>query len=90
MGRVGFFSFVGGFLDNDVGIHNHDNEWNETQANRMAFRYFDNHDPNSLLHDPASGRGIEWNNSEYPREYEPQWYAIFNSPPIPFIWGLFF
>ena len=30
------------------GINNHVREWYETQANRMSYRYFSNHDPTAL------------------------------------------
>ncbi len=66
-------SFVGAFLDYNVGINNHDEEWYEVNANRMAKRYFTNHDKNSL--DPSKG-GIKWDNSSYPTKYVFNWYTI--------------
>jgi RHS repeat-associated protein len=66
-------SSVGAFLDYNVGINNHDQEWYETNANRMSRRYFNNHDQNAL--DESKG-GTSWNYSEYPTNYVFNWYTI--------------
>ncbi len=80
---VGLPSLVGAFLDYNVGINDHDREWYETQANRMAERYFSNHDPGALA-------TLNWDNNSYPRKYSPTWYWIFSHPHLPFAWWLFF
>jgi RHS repeat-associated protein len=77
--------------------HNHDRSWFETQANRMSYRYFTNHESavlssNQFYYGPRQGplqtmQGIPWNNNEYPRKYDPTWYWLF-SPPLP-LWLLF-
>jgi hypothetical protein len=66
-------SSVGAFLDYNVGINNHDQEWYETKANIMSRRYFNNHDQNAL--DESKG-GTSWNYSEYPTNYVFNWYTI--------------
>jgi hypothetical protein len=81
--HVGLPSLIGGFLDYNVGINNHDREWYETQANRMSERYFRKHDPGALT-------ALPWDDNRYPREYNPTWYWIFAHPPLPFMWWLFF
>ncbi|MGV8091905.1 MAG: hypothetical protein AB2L24_08585 [Mangrovibacterium sp.] len=84
--RVGLPSLIGSGLE-DLGLNDHDREWYETQANRMAFRYFQNHDPNVL--DPAQG-GSRWDNINYPRYYNPSWYWIFAHPSVQYMWWLAF
>ena len=76
-------SLVGGFLDYNLGINNHDREWYETQANRMSERYFGNHDPGALT-------ALPWDDNLYPRDYNPSLYWIVAHPPLPFAWWLFF
>jgi RHS repeat-associated protein len=80
---VGLPSLIGGFLDYNLGISNHDREWYETQANRMSERYFSNHDPGALT-------ALPWDDNNYPREYKPEWYWIFAHPSPAFMWWLFF
>jgi len=97
---VGIPSLIGGFLDYNLEINNHDREWFETQANRMSFRYFSNHEPNALstnqtLYGPRQGPwqtrvGTPWDDNGYPREYNPNWYWTFAHPPLLFAWWLFF
>ncbi|MBI4649586.1 MAG: RHS repeat-associated core domain-containing protein [Bacteroidia bacterium] len=96
--HVGLPSLIGQGLE-DIGVNDHSREWYETQANRMSFRYFSNHDPNALnsattLYGPESGPWIEkqgtpWDNTEYPRTYNPNWYWLFANP-LPFAWWLLF
>lgn len=86
--KVGLPSLVGAFLDYDfLHINNHDYEWYETQANRMAERYFNNHDPNAL--NPTKG-GTSWNYTAYPTNYKITWYWIFAHPDKDYFWWLFF
>ena len=80
---VGIPSLIGGFLDYNLGISNHDREWYETQANRMSYRYFSNHDPEALT-------ALPWDDNGCPRKYDPEWYWIFAQPPVPFVWWLAF
>ncbi len=80
--HVALPSLIGSGLE-DMGINDHNREWYETQANRMAFRYFNNHDSGALT-------ALPWNDNEYPREYNPNWYWMFAHPPLPFMWWLFF
>lgn len=80
--HVGLPSLIGSGLE-DIGINDHSREWYETQANRMAFRYFNNHDNGALT-------TLSWNDNDYPREYNPNWYWMFAHPPLPFMWWLFF
>ncbi len=80
---VGLPSLIGGFLDYNLGISNHDREWYETQANRMSYRYFSNHAPGALT-------ALPWDDNSYPRKYDPEWYWIFAHPPLPFMWWLAF
>ena len=77
-------SLVGQGLD-DLGLNNHNYEWYETQANRMSYRYLNNHDPGAL-------DALQWpsDDPEYPREYHPTWYWFVAHPPLPFAWWLFF
>ena len=77
-------SLVGQGLD-DIGLNNHNYEWYETQANRMSYRYLQNHDPGAL-------DALPWSNDdpEYPREYHPTWYWKVAHPTFPFAWWLFF
>jgi RHS repeat-associated protein len=82
---VGVPSLIGSGLQR-LGIHDHSREWYETQANRMALRYFEKHEPNAL--DPAIG--IRWDIAGYPTRYNPNWYWLFAHPPLPFAWWLFF
>lgn len=80
--HVGIPSFIGSGLEN-IGLNDHNREWYETQANRMSERYFSNHDPGALT-------ALQWDDNEYPRNYNPNWYWLFAHPPVPFIWWLFF
>ncbi|HPA67985.1 MAG TPA: hypothetical protein PLA42_07665 [Tenuifilaceae bacterium] len=80
--HVGLPSLFGSGLDN-LGLSDHNREWYETQANRMAERYFSNHDPGALT-------ALPWDDNRYPREYNPNWYWTFAHPPLPFMWWLFF
>ncbi len=77
-------SLVGQGLD-DLGLNNHNYEWYETQANRMSYRYLNNHDPGTI-------DALPWpsDDPEYPREYHPTWYWFVAHPPLPFAWWLFF
>jgi RHS repeat-associated protein len=87
--NVAIPSLISATLDYELDWfnHNHDRSWFETQANRMAFRYFSNHEPNSLVFNPTTNRGLAWDNAEYPRNYNPTWFWLF-SPPFP-LWLLF-
>ncbi len=87
--HVGLPSVIGLRLEG-VWDHDHSREWYETQANRMAYRYFSNHEPNALIFNPITNRGRPWNNTIYPRDYNPNWYWFFAHPPIPFLWWLYF
>ena len=80
--HVGIPSFIGSGLEN-LGLNDHNREWYETQANRMSERYFRNHDPGALT-------ALPWDDNEYPRNYNPNWYWLFAHPPVPFMWWLFF
>ena len=96
--KVGLPSIISGTLDEiDLFSHNHDRSWFETQANRMAFKYFSNHEPNALssnktLYGPRQGPkqlvpGTPWNNTKYPRKDNPTWYWMFYPPDFP--WPFF-
>ncbi len=87
--NVAIPSLISATLDYELDWfnHNHDRSWFETQANRMAFRYFSNLEPNSLVFNPTTNRGLAWDNTEYPRNYNPTWFWLF-SPPFP-LWLLF-
>jgi len=76
-------SLVGGFLDYNLGINNHDREWYESQSNRMSERYFSNHDTGALI-------ALPWDNNVYPRDYNPSLYWIVAHPAPAFLWWLFF
>jgi len=80
--HVGIPSFIGSGLEN-LRLNDHNREWYETQANRMSERYFRNHDPGALT-------ALPWDDNEYPRNYNPNWYWLFAHPPVPFMWWLFF
>lgn len=74
--QVGIPSFFGSFLDYNLHINNHNDEWYETQANRLSLRYFENHDLDAL--DPSKG-GTLWNYDRvfgYPTTYKFNWYTI--------------
>lgn len=91
---VGLPSLLSAALDYDLNWfnHNHDRSWFETQANRMSFRYFSNHEPNALsinqsLYGSRQGpwqskSGTPWNEARYPRKYNPTWYWLFFPPSI--------
>lgn len=97
--HVGIPSLIGSGLD-DLGLNDHNREWYETQANRMAFRYFNNHAPevlstNEKLYGPRQGpfqkkSGHSWLYDDYPLNYNPNWYWTLSHPPLPFLWWLFF
>lgn len=80
---VGLPCLIGEFLDYNLGQSNHDREWYETQANRMSYRYSQNHDPGALT-------ALPWDDNSYPRKYKPEWYWIFAHPSPAFMWWLFF
>nr|NQU89792.1 RHS repeat-associated core domain-containing protein [Bacteroidota bacterium] len=80
--HVALPSLVGSGLE-DLGLNDHNREWYETQANKMAYRYFSNHHNEALTNLP-------WDDNEYPREYKPNWYWFFSHPPLPMMWWLFF
>jgi hypothetical protein len=56
-------------------------EWYETQANRMSYRYFNNHG--------AGGTYIIWDDKKYIRNYKFTWYWMFFNPGLN-SWVLFF
>lgn len=74
----------------DFGVNTHNREWYETQANRMALRYFSKFEPDALVPNPATGRGIMWDFNENPTKYNPNWYWLAAHPPLGFEWWLFF
>lgn len=80
--RVAIPSLVGVGLDR-LGVNDHSREWYETQANRMAHRYFRNHEPGALS-------TLPWDDSSYPREYNPNWYWLIAHPPWYMSWWLLF
>jgi len=80
--HVGIPSFIGSGLEN-LGLNDHNKEWYETQANRMSERYFRNHDSGALT-------ALPWDDNEYPRNYNPNWFWLFSHPPVSFMWWLFF
>jgi hypothetical protein len=80
--HVALPSLVGSGLE-DLGLNDHNREWYETQANRMAFRYFSNHDSGALT-------TLPWDDNDYPREYNPNWYWFFAHPPLMSMWWMFF
>lgn len=75
-------SLIGQGLD-DLGLNIHKYEWYETQANRMAYDYFNKYDSGAL-------DVLPWDDDRYPRGYHPTWYWIPAHPPVPFLWWLFF
>jgi RHS repeat-associated protein len=84
--KVGLPSLIGSGLQ-ELGLHSHDDEWNEIQANRMAYNYFNKFEPD--VFDRSKG-GKPWNNNNYPREYVYDWYFYLTRPPLPFMWWLKF
>jgi hypothetical protein len=61
----------------------YDREWYETQANRMSFNYFNNHDRSVL-----GTRGIPWQTNVDPLTYKGNWWWLFFNPtgsPFSFI-----
>jgi RHS repeat-associated protein len=78
---VGIPSLAGSGLW-ELGLHNHDDEWNEIQANRMSFSYFEKHDPDNLVSTP-------WDENVYPRTYVDDWYFRLTNPHA-FLWWLRF
>lgn len=80
--HVGLPSLIGSGLD-EIGWNDHNREWYETQANRMAERYFSNHDPGALT-------ALTWNDNRFPRDYNPNWYWLFAKPTSLFMWWLAF
>lgn len=97
--NVALPSLISATLDYELNWfnHNHDRSWFETQANRMSYRYFSNHEPNALsadrtLYGPRQGpwqtrTGTPWDDARYPRRYNPTWFWLFSSP-LP-LWLLF-
>ena len=81
IGRIAIPSGIGQLLHN-LGINDHNREWYETHANRMAIRYFSKHEPNSLN---SLMNGRVWNYSEFPTRYNPNWYWGVFRPPFFFI-----
>jgi hypothetical protein len=80
--HVAIQSLIGQGLD-DMGLNDHNKEWYETQANRMSYRYFKNHDNKAL-------DTLPWDDTKYPRNYNPNWYWTISHPPLQFMWWLFF
>jgi hypothetical protein len=72
--KVGLPSLMSAVFD-ELGLNNHNLSWFETDANRQALRYFNNHDAATL--DPAQG-GILWNSDDihYPTKYKANWFWI--------------
>jgi len=62
-----------------MGINNHNYEWYEIQANRLSYNYFKDHVSGAL-------DALQWDDSNYPRKYHPEWYWIIAHPPLPFTW----
>jgi len=79
---VGLPSLIGSGL-NDIGWHSHDDEWNEIQANRMAYDFFTKFEPAAL--DKTQG-GVPWDNGVCPKDYVIDWYFFIFPPPY---WVLF-
>lgn len=73
--HVGVPSLIGSTL-NQIGWHNHDNEWNEIQANKMSYKYLMKRDPQTL-NEKTSGN--PWN-YEYKLEYVIDWYFLLFPP----------
>jgi RHS repeat-associated protein len=87
LGGIGLPSLIGSGLEMLFGknFHNHDNEWYESNANQLAFKYFSKHEPEALR---ISGN---WNFNNYPIRYTPTLYWLFGNPilsPWTFIYGL--
>ncbi|MDR6807493.1 hypothetical protein J2Y45_004693 [Dyadobacter sp. BE34] len=73
--HVGVPNFIGATLD-QLGLHSHDNEWSEIQANKMSYKYLMKRDPESLNEKLG---GQPWSD-EYRLTYVVDWYfAMF--PP---------
>ena len=75
-------SLVGELFDGWV-ISNHMQEWYETQADRLSYNYFSHYVPGALT-------ALPWDDTNYPREYKPEWYWIVAHPPLLFSWWLLF
>ena len=73
--HVGVPSFIGATL-NRLGLHNHDDEWAEIQANKMSYKYLMKRDP-EILNEDFDGR--PWS-SEDKLTYVIDWY-FFLFPP---------
>ena len=71
---IGVPSLVGAGLD-VWGLHDHDREWYETNANIKAYKYISKFEPNSPLIN-------YWHNTNYPREYDLDWYFPISISPI--------
>lgn len=63
---VGLPSLVGSALDM-MGLHDHDREWYEVDANIRAKNYVSTYDPQSLNTEP-------WKFDKYPTNYNNDWY----------------
>jgi hypothetical protein len=71
-----------GLLLRNGGLHNHNDEWNEIQANRLSYSYFGNFRKNDY-------DKMQWENEEYKREYVYDWYFRLTNPHA-FMWWLEF
>lgn len=83
---VGIPSFIGSTIEGVAG-HQHNTEWYEVQASRMAYDYFDKYHKEVFI--DANG-GIGWDEIANPRKYKPTWFWLFASPPPGFEWWLIF
>ncbi len=84
IGSIGIRSLIGSGFD-AIGWNDHDLEWYETNANQMALRYFQRHDPDVLSSERG---GTAWDFDFNPTRYNPNWYWLISLPQPEFAWWL--
>ena len=50
-----------------MGLHDHDREWYEVNANQRSLQFLKTYDPQSLIKK-------KWFHNEYPTKYNNDWY----------------
>ena len=79
---VGIPSLIGCGVE-DISNHEHDYEWYETWANKLSYEYLTNYDAADLIKNP-------WNDTNYSRNYNLNWYFCATLGYYTGLLGLFF